>query len=205
VLREHTRVEHILVEGGRATGVVVSGYPHRADTVVLAAGAWSRAIEGLCLPPPVRPVKGQMLALRMDTRAPLLRHVVWAPGAYLVPRHDGRLLVGATVEEKGFDPHLTAGAQLALLQAGWRALPGIEELPIDEAWVGFRPGSRDDAPILGSGPLAGLVFATGHYRNGILLTPITARAIVALILDGHADPLIAPFVIDRFTRAAAAE
>jgi len=205
VLREHTRVERILVEGGRATGVVVSGYPHRADTVVLAAGAWSRAIEGLCLPPPVRPVKGQMLALRMDTRAPLLRHVVWAPGAYLVPRHDGRLLVGATVEEKGFDPHLTAGAQLALLQAGWRALPGIEELPIDEAWVGFRPGSRDDAPILGSGPLAGLVFATGHYRNGILLTPITARAIVALILDGHADPLIAPFVIDRFTRAAAAE
>lgn len=204
-LRERAGVERILLEGARATGVIVGGYTHRADCIVLAAGAWSRAIEGLSPPPPVRPVKGQMLALRMDARAPLLNHVVWAPGAYLVPRRDGRLLVGATVEEKGFDPHLTAGAHLSLLQSAWRVLPGVEELPIDEAWVGFRPGSRDDAPILGAGPIAGLVYATGHYRNGILLTPVTAQAIAALILEGRTDPLIAPFAIDRFTQAAAAE
>jgi len=183
----------------------LAGTVHKAERIVLAAGAWSRAVEGLGVSPPVRPVKGQMLALAMDARAPLLSHVVWAPGAYLVPRHDGRLLVGATVEEKGFDPHLTAGAQLALLQAAWRVLPGIEELPISEAWVGFRPGSRDDAPILGAGPVAGLVFATGHYRNGILMTPITSELIAALILDQRVDPLIAPFSIKRFARAAAAE
>ena len=196
-VRARAGVERIVIEGGRAAGVMVAGLVHRADIVVLAAGAWSRAIEGFPRPP-VRPVKGQMLALRMDAQAPLLRHVVWAQGVYLVPRRDGRLLVGATVEEKGFDPDLTAGAQLALLQAAWRVLPGIEELPIDEAWVGFRPGSRDDAPILGRGPVEGLIYATGHYRNGILLTPITAQAIATLILEGGVDPLIAPFSIDRF-------
>jgi len=202
-IREHAPVERVVTEDGRATGVVAAGAIERAEWVVLAAGAWSRAIEGLGAPPPVRPVKGQMLALRMDPHAPLLRHVVWAPGAYLVPRHDGRLLIGATVEEKGFDPQLTAGAQLALLEAAWRALPGIEELPIAEAWVGFRPGSRDDAPILGRGPTGGLIYATGHYRNGILLTPVTSQTIAALILDQRLDPLIAPFSIERFARAVA--
>jgi glycine oxidase len=204
-LHEHAPVARVVTEGGRAAGVLVGGTLHRADIVVLAAGAWSRAIEGPPPPLPVRPVKGQMLALRMDAQAPLLRHVLWAPGVYLVPRRDGRLLVGATVEEKGFDPQLTAGAQLALLQAAWRVLPGIEELPIAETWVGFRPGSRDDAPILGAGPVEGLVYATGHHRNGILLTPITAQTIATLILEGRVDPLIAPFTIDRFTPAAAAE
>jgi glycine oxidase len=153
----------------------------------------------------VRPIKGQMLALRMDPAAPLLNHVVWAPGAYLVPRRDGRLLVGATVEEKGYDTALTAGGLLTLLEAAWRVVPAVEELPIDEMWVGHRPGSRDDAPILGEGPLAGLVYATGHHRNGILLTPITADAIAELVLDGAADPAIRPFSIERFgsLRAAA--
>jgi len=207
VIHEHAGVERIAIEHGRAVGVIVAGTLHRADTVVLAAGAWSRGIDGLPAEarPPVRPVKGQMLCLRMEPRAPLLRHVVWAPDVYLVPRHDGRLLVGATVEEKGFDPHLTAGGQLALLSAAWRALPGIEDLPIEESWVGFRPGSRDDAPILGHGPVADLVYATGHHRNGILLTPITANAIAGLILEGHGAPLIAPFGLDRFMPAMAAE
>ena len=206
VIRTQAPVDRIAVEHGRAIGVVVAGGLHRADIVVLAAGAWSRSVEGLPSEarPPVRPVKGQMLALRMDAERPLLRHVVWAPDVYLVPRHDGRLLVGATVEEKGFDPHLTAGAQLALLNAAWRALPGIEELAIAESWVGFRPGSRDDAPILGAGPVAGLIYATGHHRNGILLTPITAQTIAGLIIDGRPDPLIAPFGLDRFNRAAIA-
>ena len=205
VICEHAPVDRIAVEGGRVTGVVIAGELHRADSVVLAAGAWSRSIDGLDARPPVRPVKGQMLALRMDARAPLLRHVVWAPDVYLVPRHDRRLLVGATVEESGFDPHLTAGGQLTLLNAAWRALPGIEELAIAESWVGFRPGSRDDAPILGRGPVDGLIYATGHYRNGILLTPVTAQTIAGLILDGQTDPLIAPFGIERFNPAIAAE
>ena len=116
-----------------------------------------------------------------------------------LPRRDGRLLIGATVEEKGYDATLTAGGMLTLLEAAWRMVPAVEELPIDEMWVGHRPGSRDDAPILGSTPLDGLVYATGHHRNGILLTPITADAIARLILDGEADPVIRPFGIERFT------
>jgi glycine oxidase len=206
-LRENAPVERILTSDNCATGVGIGSETVAADVVILAAGAWSRAIAGLpkASLPPVRPVKGQMLALRMDPQAPLLTHVVWAPGAYLVPRNDGRLLIGATVEEKGFDPHLTAGGQLALLEATWRALPGIEELPIHEMWVGFRPGSRDDAPIIGESSVPGLVYATGHYRNGILLTPVTAEAVAELVLEGKADPRVANFGFERFAQAMAAE
>src|SRR5262249_2924860 len=172
-------VEQIVVDSGRAVGLVVSGERHSADVVVLAAGAWSRAIAGLPEQalPPIRPIKGQMLALRMNPAAPLLRHVVWTSRVYLVPRRDGRLIVGGTVEERGFDTSLTAGGILALLEGAWRAIPTVEELAIDEMWVGFRPGSRDDAPVLGPTPIEGLVLATGHHRNGILLMPATAAAV----------------------------
>jgi glycine oxidase len=146
----------------------------------------------------VRPVKGQMLALRMDPAAPLISHVVWGPSSYLTPRRDGRLIVGATVEERGFDPDMTAGGLFALLEAAWRVLPTIEELPVDETWSGFRPTSRDDAPILGPTPVDGLVMATGHHRNGILLTPITADAVSQFILTGDLADEIAPYGIDRF-------
>ena len=207
-ITEHRAVSTISSRGGRVEGVVLGdGTKVRADVVVLAAGAWARSIEGIGreLRPPVRPIKGQMLALRMNPTAPLLSHVVWAPSAYLVPRRDGRLLVGATVEEKGYDAALTAGGVLTLLEAAWRAVPAIEELPIDEMWVGHRPGSRDDAPILGAGPLDGLIYATGHHRNGILLAPVTADAISRLILEGTIEPAIRPFGIERFTPAKAAE
>ncbi|MCC6779016.1 MAG: glycine oxidase ThiO [Hyphomicrobiales bacterium] len=201
---EHVAVRAVASKGARVEGVTLAdGQAHAADVVVLAAGAWSRRIDGLEPRPPVRPIKGQMLALRMDPAAPLIEHVIWAPGAYLVPRRDGRLIIGATVEEKGFDTTLTAGGTLSLLEATWRVLPAIEELPIDEMWVGHRPGSRDDAPILGAASLPGLFYATGHHRNGILLTPVTADAIAALILDGVASPVIAPFGIERFLRVAA--
>jgi glycine oxidase len=207
-ITEHRPVNAISSHAGRIDGVVLAdGVQIAADVVVLAAGAWSRSIAGVPaeLRPPVRPIKGQMLALRMDTAAPLLNHVVWAPGAYLVPRRDGRLLVGATVEEKGYDASLTAGGVLTLLEAAWRAVPAVEELPIEEMWVGHRPGSRDDAPILGAGPIEGLIYATGHHRNGILLTPVTADAIARFVLDGVAEPAIRPFGIERFgsVRAAA--
>ena len=208
VIREHTAVERVLVSHARVTGVhLADGSDVDAATVVIAAGAWSRAIGGIPAPllPPVRPVKGQTLALRMDPAAPLLRHVVWGPNVYMVPRRDGRLILGATVEEKGFDATLTAGGVLSLLEAAWRIVPTIEELPIDEMWVGHRPGSRDDAPILGPGPLDGLVYATGHHRNGILLAPVTAEHITRLVLDGVVDPAIRPFGMERFARAEAAE
>ena len=207
-ISEQQAVKTISNDAGRIDGIVLAdGRKVAADVVVLAAGAWSRSIDGLApeLRPPVRPIKGQMLALRMDPAAPLLTHVVWAPGAYLVPRLDGRLLVGATVEEKGYDTSLTAGGILTLLEAAWRVVPAVEELPIDEMWVGHRPGSRDDAPILGTGLIDGLIYATGHHRNGILLTPITADAIAELVFEGAADPAIRPFSIERFgsLRAAA--
>ena len=126
----------------------------------------------------------------MDPDRPLLRHVLWGPGIYLVPRRDGRLLLGATVEEKGFDETITAGGLLTLLEAAWRLLPGLEELPLAETWVGFRPTSRDDAPILGATPLPGLFLATGQHRNGILLLPTLAEAVAAAVL-GRALPEVA--------------
>jgi glycine oxidase len=207
-IHEYRPVKEILVQGGHANGVMFEdGTRSEADIVVLAAGAWSRSIGGLPPDrrPPVRPVKGQMLALRMDAAAPLLNHVLWAPGAYLVPRRDGRLIVGGTVEEKGFDETITAGGMLTLLEAAWRAIPAIEELPIDEIWVGHRPGSRDDAPILGRAPLDNLFYATGHHRNGILLAPVTADAMAKLILDDVIDPAIRLFGLERFLPARAAE
>ncbi len=199
-LHEHSEVSAIDVEAGRVRGLWLGERQVPADVVLLAAGAWSRRIAGLpeAARPPVRPLKGQALAVRMDPEAPLLNHVVWVPKGYLVPRRDGRLVIGATVEERGFDDSLTAGGIFALLETAWRALPAIEELPIDEIWVGFRPGSRDDAPILGATPVDGLVLATGHHRNGILLAPVTAEALARLVLTGKPLAGTAPFGIDRF-------
>lgn len=204
-LHEHTPVEAVVTEAGRAAGVVAGGREHAADVVLLAAGAWSRRIAGVPdeALPPVRPLKGQMLALGMDPREPLIRHVVWGPSVYLIPRNDGRLLVGATVEERGFDDRMTAGGVYALIEAAWRLVPGIEELPIVETWAGFRPGCRDDAPVLGWTALPGLAVATGHHRNGILLAPITADAVAELILTGTGPEAIRAFAPDRFARRAA--
>ena len=202
-LHEHTPVAALDIEGGAVKGVLLGDRHVAADVVVLAAGAWSGEIAGLpqAARPPIRPIKGQMLALRMDPAAPLLRHVVWTPRVYLVPRDDGRLIVGATTEERGFDASLTAGGVMVLLEGAWRAVPGIEELAIDEIWAGFRPGSRDDAPVLGPGEIDGLVYGTGHHRNGILLTPVTANAVADYILTGALAEVIRPFSIARFAGA----
>jgi glycine oxidase len=200
VLYEHCRVREVELSGGRARGVVTDRGSDPADIVILAAGAWSREIGGVPASylPPVRPIKGQMLALSMDPAAPLLRHVIWLPRGYLVPRLDGRLIVGATVEERGFDDRLTAGGLLALIEGAWRAVPAVEELPVAETWVGFRPGSRDDAPMLGPSGIDQFVVATGHHRNGILLTPITAEAISGYVLTGRVPEVVLPFAPDRF-------
>jgi glycine oxidase len=197
-LHENSPVSSLDYANGRVRGIVTAEGAHAADCVVVAAGAWSGTLDLPGEKLPIRPIKGQMLAVRMDPKAPLLSHVVWAPRAYLVPRADGRLIIGATVEERGFDEAITAGGLFGLLDGAWRALPAIEDLPIAETWVGFRPGSRDDAPILGPSGIDGLWLATGHHRNGILLTPVTADAVAASILDQRLDPRIAAFSRGRF-------
>jgi glycine oxidase len=146
-----------------------------------------------------------MLALQMDPESPLIRHVIWLPnGGYLVPRRDGRLIIGGTVEERGFDASLTAGGLFTLIEGAWRAVPAIEELPVAETWVGFRPGSRDDAPMLGPAGIDGLVVATGHHRNGILLTPVTAQAIADHVLTGRLPDSLSAFSPQRFAAPAPA-
>ena len=201
-LHEHCAVREVDIAGGRARGVETAQGRAEAEIVVLAAGAWSREIGGIpaANQPPVRPIKGQMLALQMDPAAPVLRHVVWLPRAYLAPRLDGRLIIGATVEERGFDTAITAGGMLALIEGAWRAVPTIEELPIAETWVGFRPGSRDDAPMLGPSGIEGLVVATGHHRNGILLTPVSAAVVSSFILSGRMPEMALPFDPRRFDK-----
>ena len=207
VLHENFPIERIATENGVATGVQMRDGLHEADVVVLAAGCWSAQIDGLpdTIMPPVRPVKGQMLALQMEAGIDIktvIRTVRarYPTSVYLVPRSDGRLIVGATSEEMGFDTRLTVGGMFELLRGAWEAVPGVYELPVLETWAGLRPGSRDNAPILGKTPIENLIYATGHYRNGILLTPITAYEITKLILTGETSETIAPFQLDRFLR-----
>ncbi len=173
------------------------------DVVVLAAGAWSRRIEGL--PPgsvPVRPVKGQLLHLRGPSAYPLATSNVRGLDVYIVPRADGRVVVGATVEERGFDTTVTAGAVLELLRDAFELLPGVAELALTEAIAGLRPGTPDNGPLIGPGPLEGLVLATGHYRNGILLTPVTADAVSDHLASGRLPDNVQPFSPHRFQPAA---
>ena len=205
VLHENTPVDKIEVVNGQAEGIWVKGNLEVADVIVLAAGCWSSDIDGLpkAVQPPVRPVKGQMLALQMEEGI-VLKKVIRAPRAkyptdvYLVPKDDGRLVIGATNEEMDFDTRLTAGGLFELLRGTWEAVPGIYDLPVLETWTGLRPGSRDNAPILGETSVENLIMATGHYRNGILLTPVTAREIASLILTSEKSETIAPFHLSRF-------
>ena len=182
-------VTDALTEDRRLVGVITAdGREHRAEHVVLAAGAWSGAAPWLPpqARPPVRPVKGQILTLRGNPDQPVCQRIVASERVYLVPRPDGRLIVGATVEERGFDIQVTAGGVHELLREAYRALPDVAELELVETLAGLRPGTPDNAPLVGPGALDGLVLATGHYRNGILLTPISAEAVAALLAQ---DPL----------------
>jgi glycine oxidase len=196
------RVAELTVEGDRVGGVALAGGPALpAGTVVLAAGCWSGGLGGLPAEalPPVRPVKGQLLYLRGPADEPLCSRNVRGLEVYVVPRGDGRVVVGATVEEQGFDTRVTAGAVHDLLRAALELLPDVAELELLETVVGLRPGSPDNAPMLGPAGPEGLVVATGHYRNGILLTPVTADAIAELLATGRVPDLIAPFGPGRFS------
>jgi glycine oxidase len=173
-----------LIERDRLRGVRTSdGNELHAGQVVLAAGCWSG--KASWLPPdalpPVRPVKGQILYLRGPVANPVCERIVATQWVYIVPRGDGRVVVGSTVEERGFDLTVTAGGVHELLREAYRVLPEIAELELAEAVAGLRPGTPDNAPVIGRGALEGLVLATGHYRNGILLAPTTADRVAELV------------------------
>jgi glycine oxidase len=186
-LREHTPVARALLDdaGTRLTDVLLEdGESVSTRHVVIAAGAWSGCLEGLPSEArvPVRPVKGQILRLRDPAGPGLLERVVRFEGGYLVPRADGRYVLGATVEERGFERHATAGGVYQLLRDAHEVVPGVSELQIEELCVGLRPGTPDNLPMIGAGALDGLMWATGHHRNGILLAPLTAELVVDTLL-----------------------
>jgi glycine oxidase len=171
----------------------------------MAAGAWSGALPGLGpeAAVPVRPVKGQILRLRDPSGPGLLARMLRYETGYIVPRGDGRYVLGATVEERGFDTALTAGALHDLLRDAAELVPGVLELELVEASAGLRPGTPDNAPLIGPGTVPGVVWATGHHRNGILLAPITGEA-VAAIVTGEEPPVdLAAFAPGRFEEMAA--
>jgi glycine oxidase len=176
-----------------------------ARHVVIAAGPWSGSIPGL--PPearvPVRPVKGQLLRLHDPAGPGLLQRVVRFAGGYLVPRADGRYVLGATVEERGFERHATAGGVYELLREAHEVAPGVSELQIEELCVGLRPGTPDNLPVIGSGALEGLTWATGHHRNGILLAPLTAELVAGALTGESPAPSPAACRADRFAAVSA--
>ena len=199
-LHENTPVDAVVPDDDRPAVSTADGQHVAGRRVVVAAGVWSRGIDGLesAPAPSVRPVKGQMLQLRME-RPFELEHVIRGPDAYLAPKSSGRLVIGATSEEMGFDTTVTAGGLYDLLEGAWEVVPGIYDLVVDETWAGLRPASRDHAPILGATDAPGVVMATGHYRHGILLTPVTAQEIARLIVDGETSRWIEPFSPTRFS------
>jgi glycine oxidase len=205
--------DRLTVAGDRATGVVTAdGTALEAGQVVLAGGSLSGRLAGVpdAVLPPVRPVKGQVLRLTMPrAHGPLLsrtvRAVVRGNPLYLVPRESGELVVGATSEELGWDTTVTAGGVYELLRDAHELVPGITELPLTETRAGLRPGSPDNAPLLGPTGLEGLLLATGHYRNGVLLTPVTGDVMAHVLTTGELPEEARPFTPRRFGAAALTE
>jgi glycine oxidase len=207
-LREGAEVVEVLASGDRATGVALAGGERiAAGAVVVAAGAWAAGLPGLpdAARIPVRPVKGQLLRLRDPAGPGLLDRVLRTEDVYLVPRGDGRYVLGATVEERGFDETVTAGAVHDLLRDAVEVLPGIVELELEEASAGLRPGTPDNAPVIGPGALDGLHWATGHYRHGMLLAPLTADLVADAVAGGPLPELATAASPARFGSGARAE
>ncbi|MEU3086298.1 glycine oxidase ThiO [Streptomyces massasporeus] len=211
VVFHRTWAKRLTVVRDRATGAVLAdGTEAAAGQVVLAGGSLSGRLAGVPqdVLPPVRPVKGQVLRLTMPLRhGPFLsrtvRAVVRGSHVYLVPRESGELVVGATSEELGWDTTVTAGGVYELLRDAHELVPGITELPLTETRAGLRPGSPDNAPLLGPTGLEGLLLATGHYRNGVLLTPVTGDAMAHVLATGELPEEARPFTPKRFSPATA--
>lgn len=191
-------VVRILRGGGGTEGVELDdGTRIAAGAVVVAGGCWSASIEGFPRPIPVFPVHGQLAAI--ESVPPLFRHVVDSPRCYLVPKADGRVVVGATVERTGFRKAVTPAGLLRLLSAAVETAPSLADAPVAATWSGLRPGTPDGLPILGADPdVAGLFYATGHFRNGILLAPLTGRAIGEMVAGRPSPVDLGPFGVGRF-------
>jgi glycine oxidase len=202
-LLSNCEVSSVIIERETIRGVETSRGPIESSVVVIAAGAWSSSIS--CVSPSINiePVRGQMLCFNPPSR--LARHVIYSSRGYLVPRQDGRLLAGSTSEHVGFDKQVTEAGVNAIRSCADEITPGLRELPLTDSWAGFRPRSSDGLPVIGpSEDLRGLFFATGHYRNGILLAPITGKLLSYVIIDRAVPTSLLTFLPARFRVAAAA-
>lgn len=187
-------VTEILVSDGRTTGVRTQKTTYNASVVVNCAGAWSG--EFTPHPLPTRPVKGQMLAVLPPHR--LLHHVIRSSEVYIIPRSDGRLVIGSTLEDAGYDKRTDVGTLKRLQQAAATLVPGLREARVLESWAGLRPGTPDNLPILGATTTLGYFVATGHFRDGILLAPVTAHVMAQVMTGGDPGHDLSPFSPQRF-------
>jgi len=191
----NTPVIGLRFEGQNVTGVETTQGPIVAGTTIIAAGSWSGLLgENLNLT--IRPIRGQIVQLQADTRC--VSSLIHTSGCYIVPWPDGRTLVGSTLENVGFNKQTTATAIQSLIAAAIEVVPRLSPAAVTGVWAGLRPDTRDNLPILGKTTFGNLILATGHFRNGILLTPITARLIAELILSGRPSISLEPFRVDRF-------
>jgi glycine oxidase len=201
-IREGTRAQKFWIETGRCRGVEIEGERLEAGVVVDAAGAWAGFDEGLPFPVPVEPVRGQIVELHLGAEDPPT--VLHSEGAYLVPQGGGRVLVGSTIERAGYRKEVTAGALGELIREAARLLPAVEAARFVTAWAGLRPGTPDGLPMLGSCGIDGLYFATGHYRNGVLLAPVTALLVADRIM-GRGSASLDAFAPERFAAVRTAD
>jgi glycine oxidase len=199
-LLTETPVNSLIIERGRVQGVETSRGKVYAPVVILAAGAWTSFLTPSGKGAPsvsIEPVRGQMLCF--ETRQRLARHVMYSPRGYIVPRLDGRLLAGSTTERAGFEKLVTEGGVRSITAHAEEIAPAVGRLPLIDSWAGLRPRASDDWPVLGaSGEVDGLFYATAHYRNGILLAPLTGELLAEQIMTGQASPLLNAFSPDRF-------
>jgi glycine oxidase len=192
---EGEAVRSVAVEGGRVAGLETEARRVACDHVINTAGAWAAPLA-VGLPLPIEPVRGQIVVL--GANRPLFRHAVYSRRGYAVARRDGRVLLGSTQEKVGFEKRVTAAGLRRILGAGLELSPELRALPFVEAWCGLRPATPDRLPIIGADPtVAGYYVACGHYRNGVLLAPVTAELVCGLI-EGYRDPSLAPFGLERF-------
>jgi glycine oxidase len=196
-----TSVESVKIEEDRIEGVQTSRGFISCQAAVVAAGTWSSFIKFAPASqkpaPAVEPVRGQMISF--DARPQVTRHVIYSPRGYIVPRRDGRLLAGSTSERAGFAKQVTAGGIASILKNAQEISPSVSALPIVDTWAGLRPRAPDNLPVLGPcDEIGGLFYATGHYRNGILLAPVTGELIAEAVVGGVTSPLLGPFSPSRF-------
>jgi len=198
-IRAGAAVERLVRSSGRVTGVVAGGEMVGAAQVVLAAGCFSAQIADLARYAPMRPVRGQMVALRSEKVN--VQRVLRSEHGYVVPRDGGRMVAGSTTENAGYEKGVTAGGIEQILRAALEIAPGLAEAAIVETWSGLRPGTPDHLPILGPTDIEGLLIATGHYRNGILLAPVTAKLVREWITEGQTSLAVEAFSPMRFEQA----